>query len=151
MIGKVAELLSSRAGQPKSDSSAEQPAGSTTCKVGCWNIGWDYNSKKHSSAQLADELWRVGQQHGFDAFGLSEIFEVDYINPQELQKVTDRRQKNVDELLENSTEGVSQSCATASWLRRMDAHCVFIYRRTLNLISSDFISTRVTNQLFRKA
>lgn len=151
MIGNAAEFLSSRAGQPKSDSSAERPAGAMTCKVGCWNIGWDYNSKKHSSAQLAHELWRVWEQHGFDAFGLSQVLEVDYTNPQELQKVTERRQTILDELLEKFNEGVSQSCASAPWLGQMDAHCMFIYRRTLNLISSDSISLRVANQVFRKA
>ena len=99
MLENVAELLSSSAGQLEPDSSAEQPAGAITCKVGCWNVGWNYTSKIHSTAQLADELWRVWQLHDFDAFGLSEIFEVDYTNSEQLQKVNERRKTILEDLL----------------------------------------------------
>ena len=56
-----------------------------------YNVGWNYTDKNRSEKWLADEIVRLYQENGFDAIGISEIFEVEYDDDAAKKKSVEER------------------------------------------------------------
>ena len=100
-----------------------------------YNVGWNYSDKTRSEHWLGGEIVRLYREHGFDAIGISEIFEVEY-DASKLKEVDERRGKILDSLLEalraaSSSAGQPANSSnswheSSEWSGRKDAHCFYI-------------------------
>ena len=46
------------------------------CRMGFYNIGWQYPDKKRAAADLAKLMRRICQKKTVHAFGISEVFNI---------------------------------------------------------------------------
>ena len=70
--------------QLHSPSSAGQPSSSLVYSFHAYNVGWNFTDKKRTAQWLGKELVQHWHEHGFNAIGISEVFEIEYAAPQKL-------------------------------------------------------------------
>ena len=121
-------------------SDAEQPASSPMYGFHAYNVGWNFTDKKRDHWWLGTELVRDWKEKKIHAIGISEVFEVDY-PADEVKNVDDRRQDILKNLVKRLNDEVY-----AGWYGRQDAHTLYIWHESLNLLDSDFVSLEVPTQ-----
>ena len=123
------------------ESRAAQPA---MYVFDAYNVGWSLTDKKRTPALLGDELIRLWREHAYHAIGLSEIFEIEY-PPDQLPHVREKRETICKVLLRMLTEA-----SNLEWRARPDAHHLYIYQASLNLLREDYVSLGVPRQPWRR-
>ena len=123
---------------------AEQPASSPVYSFHAYNVGWNITDKERDAWWLGTEVVRDWKENKFHAIGISEVFEVEYL-ADEIEKVDHRRQSILEGLVKRLN---AQACA--GWCGQQDAHTLYIWHESLNLLDSDFVSLQVPKQSWRK-
>ena len=123
---------------------AEQPASSPVYSFHAYNVGWNNTDSKREVWMLGAELVRDWKDNKFNAICISEVFKVDY-PAGKIAKVDERRQGILEGLVKRLN---AQACA--GWCGQQDAHTLYIWHESLNLLDSDFVSLQVPKQSWRK-
>ena len=110
-----------------------------------YNVGWSFTDKKRTPQRLAEELVEVWLDHHYHAIGLSEIFEIEY-KDEALKAQAETRREGIRDVLLETLGKVSGR----PWRARLDAHHMYIYQASLNLVKEDYVSLGVANQPWRK-
>ena len=99
---------------------------------------------EHQRQEAGTEVVRDWKENKFHAIGISEVFEIDY-TCNEFKNVGHRRQGILRGLVKRLNDEIS-----AGWCGRQDAHTLYIWHESLNLLESDFVSLQVPTQSLRK-
>ena len=117
-----------------------------------YNVGWNYADRKRDEKWLADEICTLYREDSFDAIGISEIFEVEYdSHPGMTKPVEQRRARILDCLLQSLSNQRSIAGVKSNWRGQIDGHCIYMWKESLNLIRSDYISLNVDTQPWRES
>ena len=103
-----------------SPSNAEQPASCSVYSFHAYNVGWNFTDKQRTADWLGNELVRHWREHGFNAIGISEVFEVTYAARQ-LVAVDARREEILSSLVEHLNGHVFPG-----WHGRRHDHCLYL-------------------------
>ena len=85
------------------------------------------------------------RDHKFAAIGLSELFEIQYKDEDQLNEVNETRKHIRDVLLDMLKQ--ESSC---EWRARLDDHHLYIYKQSLNCKTAEYLSLGVQAQPWRK-
>ena len=122
-----------------------------------YNVGWNWTDKKRNEEWLGREISKLYEQYNFDAVGISEIFEVEYGDDENMNRRVEKRREQILTFLLHALAAASSSAGQPAksenrkWLGRIDGHCMYIWHQSLNLITSDYISLNAENQPWRKS
>ena len=122
-----------------------------------YNVGWNWTDKGRDEEWLGREISKLYEQYNFDAVGISEIFEVEYGDDENMNRQVEKRRKQILDFLLHALAGASSSTGQPAqsekrkWLGRTDGHCMYIWHQSLNLITSEYISLNAENQPWRKS
>ena len=122
-----------------------------------YNVGWNWTDKGRNEEWLGREISTLYEEYNFDAVGISEIFEVEYGDDENMNRQVEERRKRILDFLVHALAGASSSTGQPAqsekrkWLGRTDGHCMYIWHQSLNLITSEYISLNAENQPWRKS
>ena len=139
---------SSSAGQPAQylrdgQSSAARPATAcrkqSFCRLAFYNIGWNATDKKRTPKTLAKLVSTICRKKTVDAFGISEVFNID-------SNDTLRRQEIMNLILDELN---AERAAQPVWTGKADVHYIFVWNtNALTCVLHEVISCGIDEQAY---
>ena len=132
----LSELRSSAA--PVATARREQ----SFCRLAFYNIGWNATDKKRTPKTLAKLVSTICRKKTVDAFGISEVFNID-------SNDTLRRQEIMNLILDELN---AERAAQPVWTGKADVHYIFVWNtNALTCVLYEVISCGIGEQAYRKA
>ena len=107
-----------------------------------YNVGWSLQDGRKTAKLLSQELLRVYKERRFHVIGISEIFEIDYVDLAMKEQVNERRQGILASPLADFNVGAAQPIGSGQpdicWHGRQDEHCFYLRQHSLNLCCEGF-------------
>ena len=138
----AAETLAEFMGSAAQPAVAQPGMWKSFCRLAFYNIGWNSQDKKHTSAMLAKEIKEIVQTKDVHAVGISEVFNArdDYLH--------DRRQQIMRDIL----DALHDTAAQPVWDGKVDAHYIFCWKTdVLKLCEYEVVPCGITEHSYRRA